>query len=368
MIYQPPISLIPHGAFMICEDATEDNPYVPVQMEPITTDQAIEKTSEFVEDEPIRKIIYKSMPIFDNIVSKWMTWPYDFDPNNTDGMIQGLEELATGASTALNHLRKIITKVHALHMLWDRDDVMYEGADRRMGKLLVNSNILQKQGFNERSYQYRSFPGIDPWFMKSLVRHIINQKELLGTILYVQNIVDFTGIGSEDIPAISDTVDFLNMLFKDPARITRLEQIRTRTVSLRDILSHEHNEGCNTGCDDPIVNGNNMLYSSMLCLLSEVLKYVSVQCYDLQCRMLDGEDLRTEYEHCVKTMLCKLINTYSIGMMYAVMEAYELMKHIAEAFAINTFVDDCINCLQRVNSPSGDPDVNVTVSGDDSNI
>lgn len=318
-------TLIPGGAFMMCESISEFDENVPVQTaEPtpeeikrveavgMRTDWIISTTNDLGE-------IYRSkvMPLMS----------MELNPVDVTDTVALAERIGVLTGEIIECLQKVFMRVRSAYEYLClnskvKEDYLFAPVKDHLGIIIKNMNTIRKSGYDHMATLYRHHPVYGAYDTNRVVKALLSAPDLLKECVIDQKVVmQFVGIDSPLITNFDDIQDLLEVTFNDPARRSRQERVETRTYTIDDIVKyHIAGEDCNIARDGDSVNCMFMKH------MSHVLRKVKQKCYNLQVEMSEvGASGNAEHTNrCMYSCGVSVVNTFILGTLLILGMAYEL--------------------------------------------
>lgn len=316
-------TLIPGGAFMMCESISEFDENIPAQTaEPtpeeikrveavgMRTDWIISTTNDLGE-------IYRSkvMPLMS----------MELNPVDVTDTVALADKISGLTSEIIECLQKVFLKVRSAYDYLCSDKVKEEylfGAVKdHLGIIIKSMNAIRKGGYDHISTLYRYHPVFGAYDTNQVINALLSAPDLLKDCVIDQNVImQFVSMDSPIITNFSDIQDLLNVTFNDPDRRSRQERVETRTYTIDDIIKYHivHDRGIT--CDS---NTTNCVFMKHM---SHVLRKVKQKCYNLQVEMSEvGASGNAEHTNrCMYSCGVSVVNTFILGTLLILGMAYEL--------------------------------------------
>ena len=317
-------TLIPGGAFMMCESISEFDENVPAQTaEP--TPEEIKRVSDMgMRTDWVISTINNLGEIYRTKVVPMMTM--ELNPVDITDTVALADKISGLTSEIIECLQKVFLKVRSAYdYLYSdkvKEDYLFGAVKDHLGIIIKNMNTIRKGGYDHVSTLYRYHPVFGAYDTNRVINALLSAPDLLKDCVIDQNIImQFVSMDSPFITNFSDVQDLLNVTFNDPDRRSRQERVETRTYTIDDIVKyHIASEGYNIACDSNTTNCAFMKH------MSHVLRKVKQKCYNLQVEMSEvGASGNAEHTNrCMYSCGVSVVNTFILGTLLILGMAYEL--------------------------------------------
>ena len=317
-------TLIPGGAFMMCESISEFDENVPAQTaEPtpeeikrveavgMRTDWIISTTNDLGE-------IYRSkvMPLMS----------MELNPVDVTDTVALAERIGVLTGEIIECLQKVFMRVRSAYdYLYAnskvKEDYVFGAVKDHLGIIIKNMETIRRNGYDHMSTLYRYHPVYGAYDTDRVIKALLSAPDLLkDSVIDQKTIMQFVGMDSPLITNFSDVQDLLNVTFNDPNRRARQERVETRTYVIDDIIKYHIAPDNGITCDN---NSTNCMFMKHM---SHVLRKVKQKCYNLQVEMSEvGASGNAEHTNrCMYTCGVSVVNTFILGTLLILGMAYEL--------------------------------------------
>lgn len=339
-------TLYPGGAFMMCESVGEFDENVPLPT-PQETPAAVMAPMVEQCDDPVIKTTAVLSAVYERSIVPMLSMDQTFDGEDAQAILHKLETISTGISDIANSLRKSIGKLSGMVRVFGRDESEYatETFTSHLGFFMKNASTVKRQGIEFSEYSFNAIPAFQStWRIQGLVTALHNTPEMLDEILYAATLNKLVGGDSDRVTdTFESTIDILRCVYSDPERMSRLECRLTRRIAFDDLLGNRRYCGEVCACDD-----SDKVCRKMYCMLSENLRSICRQCYDMQCQVIDGDLEAGEFTRNVAKLLSRSVNLFAIGTLLAMAVATQLREVVAYKQGVDSYTKLLLDTLKTV--------------------
>lgn len=323
-------TLVPGGAFMMCESISEFDSNVPEPLPAAASDASPEEVVKVVAAEAektnyIASVLNDLDSVYNQLILPLVNYPLDRTDN--EGATETAEMISNTASSMVERINKICLPIRVMQSMTDNAsrEFIYGPIRDCLGMILKNMDRLKREGYNNHSYTYTSHPAFSYYDCSRLVGMCLNNPDLIK-----KNIIDLDMISqltSNDNPMVtlfSTVTDMLNTMFANPERRVRQEQTYTNTENLESIIKYD----LSSPYDNRSVAPEDSLnpYCGLSKGLSCMLRKVKQKCYDLQVDMVEQESSMDVHHRaeCLHRCAISVLNMFVLSTILLISSAYQI--------------------------------------------
>lgn len=343
----PNFTLYPGGAFTFCESVGEfdDNVQYPVP------DEAPEKVVACIDvADPVIVAISHLTPVYENHIVPLMSMEYGFE-NVNDGIAK-IETISTAMSCSVNALLKEIgSMTGTLRIARNSGGLDRIPFDAHRGFFMRNAAKVKQQGIETFMCRYGAIPAfIHKYEVGSLIDLMDRVPEVVDDIILSGTLI---AVCPETLHRIADTfegtIDMLKCVYKQSDRMLRLEEENNYRLTFNELIGTRDWECCDDKCN---VYYSDNRYDAMsrrfFRCASRYLRDTAKECYDLQCKLVDGALDSMGFAEHVPALLARCINVFAIGTALMVHIGYDIREYRAVRAGIAEYTDLLLNTLKTV--------------------
>lgn len=329
---------------MMCESVAEFDPNVnPMAPEVpgVTEEQNAAQANEVVKQElavnpvycPLAATAAKLGPLYDEVHSL-LTNRLTFD--DKEEMVRQLEYVSELATKVADVMRMCLVKTNALFRYVDRAQYYMEPVHEYGGFFLRKLPQLNQDGYDTINTTIERLPELSVYAVRSkLLTDMCMDDKLPMTPTDILNTICW---GHETI-RFSSTIDFMDCFFHDPERMNRLEKSETRSFEI-DRLVRDSGDSCDyvrTGSGGPSFE------ATMISWMASVLKAIKMNCYDMQCELMDpGCRIDMGNSSYLSKLHSAVVNLFCYPAVYIIAEAFEIKCCMTSYQAIRDGVNEIL--------------------------
>jgi len=347
-------SMCPNGAFMMHESVTEYDP-VAKEIADYREDRENQNTNsipvvsmDLVNDsqDPVAKVQSEFGKIYEDDILRLLNLSYaPTDKEETIGILDDISEMATRIS---DKFRKCIVKQIALIKYYSEPMIEYEQSSKYAGELIKNLTYFKQQGYS----QYTESFNINFMFQRRFsTTEFINifysypdfVKHDLSTV--IMNLSFWDNKFSDNF---ADPLDMLKCIYADSGRFNRLEVSESYSYSLENMLNIPIGTYHGTKrCEDEIES-----HSELIRFISMTLRDICQSCYNIQCMIMDDENVNTDvfdihFQKKLKEVITEILNIFIIGTVDVISNAYVLRGEKCRKDSVTNYVNILISNLKN---------------------
>lgn len=342
-MFYPPISLYPHGgAVMLCEDAAEfdknyDNPGPPpeeVKVEIIAMHEV----------DPLEKFANKLEPLYDQVIEPLMN--QDFSYESPQQAIEMCEKLAHDTTNAFNTMRIKLLKFAGIACNGISRDACYDVFHSHAGVFLKNAGMIKQSGNTNCAIEWSEIkPFMNLWAIKRLIHILYDRPEILDELLYE---ADFAILANDkyareyNLHTFNGFVDIMKSVFKDKERLEKMSSPERHDMGFESMLQYVTDEDT-----DYVFEDQYEIMVDYFMLMSNVLRRVCRETYDLQVGLADGTVTGDDYEKQMKPLINCVVNMFGLGVTVGAYYAMCLRKAIAFQKGIEAYTDSLLDTIKN---------------------
>lgn len=361
-------TLIPGGAFMMCESISEFDANAPVKVSdpvdaaavdsaepPVMEDNIVARLRKRVaagDSDMVFRVLTDLGEIFDGAIAPMIN--RDLQATEPKAVSAIASEINTDAEVVATALMQVINMLRPYCHLIDcgsaRNAVVYAPIRDNLGLLIKHQQQLERDGFGKQTIYHTFHPAFEGWAIRQIVNTVLSAPDLIKHELF--SIDTISKLNSSDFSMctmFSDVMDMLNtMLHPDSnaERRIRQENCNSYTYSLKDIIKWNIPQDAN--CEIKQLGGDaNTICCGLTNMISKMLRKVKQKCYDLQVDALDGTYTMQTANECLYHCSVTVFNVFVVCTIWMIATAYEAQSIQMEKKTINNWID---NILQQYHS------------------
>ena len=359
-------SCCPHGAVMLCEDASEYES----DLEQVAEDVVVTAIKDALQPEtpensatncrscngydPVIALRNRLSDLYAEVRS-YMTM--DFAVTDTEAQTNLLDTISGFASRVADELRCVLVKQRGLSTLvydkrycsgssWAMEDVR-----NNLGYFIKNMQHITQQGYDKIEVQFDS---LDSLYRYDILR-VLNTYMTTTEDTLPDTPIDYEQLRNLlklDDDKFTSFVDMFDCLMTDMDRLARLERTDRFEYRIGDIIqdiSHGTDE-CNLVPYD--VSKCNGTMPAIITFISRKLRLIKIAAYNYKCSIYDhvseGEYQQTdEFVKVAKKLVTGIVDMFFIAATFAFMVSYQMRREFAIKDGLCSYVNNMLSSANK---------------------